>query len=1166
MAGEISRRNFTVWTATAAAGAAVAEVLPARSATAAPSDPRATVPPPVPDYVAHIRRAADQLMLTLNFYNMTPDFSVAPAVFTKVNSDKNNYLVVCFGPSDGTAPQHVAEVAYPLKNGNLTGVSQGPVPSTKAVGAPPIPAHVAGQSRLAFVVPDTVLGKDAAHPLTLDTTSLLAWTGLSLSVTANAVPPFTLGLDTRAPSGMTAPIPPTVLQTSIELPTGLIISPPASTAYPQPVLGGRTVFVNAIDPVTHNGWTELWHTRLAATAFRVVGDLGAAFVTEDDRDLRTIRALYAPDPGFEGDVFDNVNEPAENGFLPHPSSLSYADRYDIVRLSSDFSTSSDEGGPYRRTGANTNSAGYVPSPATVDLLMLTALGGWLECDAHWDLPHANQSTKPTDPSKKRFYNSSLLSWRHRATQARDSYVRVVRKGYLFPYGHKASVVTVTEREPTQYGSSTGAYLRQKVFIIVGQPVKNYGGSNDFAPSEGRGFPFQSVQALTLVTPDLNVPTGKYTSQQSTAELVFEPTIGTKVFEFHWRGTDWAGDTIDFRSPVLWIDDTVAYGDGTSNANLMTAVRNKWNSALPTVALHNQRVSMAPPKDPSVAKGDTQIVAASFQLGVHAPAAGTDPSSLIVASQPAFYPSLVTVLLNSPEAETASGNSIGGATLEYEKDHYLANGFDVGSNKGGVFLSRPSSQTRRKITFNGDKSGAAVTPDLGIDAISRELGPASGNVPDLTQGTFNPKDVFDSVDAKLLGGLSLHLILSTVQFGDGDNTQALQLTSVEQQNPHQVVTTLDWHPQIKTGGPTIGPVTFTIFQVRDTDGNDVDTSDDSMDLHAVIVTDLVHPANSTSSVYGQIRNFTINLFGDGELYFIEVPFDSLTFRTHTGSKSDVDVVLSSQGVQFHGALEFVQDLADFLSFAGSGLVIDTSGDAITATLKLAIPAITVGVFSLENLAFDAGVAIPYNGDPVRFDFSFCTRDNPFALTIMIFQGGGFVGIGVGVDGVELLEFSFDFGLGYSIDIGIASGQISLVGGVYYESQKLTDGSQEVDLTAYIKASGGVSCLGIISVSVELYLALTYHSAEGQSSLSGDATLSISVHVLFFGGTVSVSMHKEFAGSSGASSNAMVNHHRAALAGGVHPQVTAEPVNTFGSSLTETDWQTYCTSFALTNVGV
>ncbi len=110
--------------------------------------------------------------------------------------------------------------------------------------------------------------------------------------------------------------------------------------------------------------------------------------------------------------------------------------------------------------------------------------------------------------------------------------------------------------------------------------------------------------------------------------------------------------------------------------------------------------------------------------------------------------------------------------------------------------------------------------------------------------------------------------------------------------------------------------------------------------------------------------------------------------------------------------------------------------------------------------------------MRFDFSFCSRENPFQLEIMIFTGGGFVGLGIGADGVEMLEFSFDFGLGISIDIGIASGQVSLVGGVYFEWAKKANGSQDVSLTAYVKASGGISALGIVSVSVELYLGLGY----------------------------------------------------------------------------------------------
>jgi hypothetical protein len=175
---------------------------------------------------------------------------------------------------------------------------------------------------------------------------------------------------------------------------------------------------------------------------------------------------------------------------------------------------------------------------------------------------------------------------------------------------------------------------------------------------------------------------------------------------------------------------------------------------------------------------------------------------------------------------------------------------------------------------------------------------------------------------------------------------------------------------------------------------------------------------------------------------------------------------------------------------------------------------------------------------------------------MFTGGGFVGLGVGADGVELLEFSFDFGLGYSIDVGVASGQVSLVGGVYFESQTLPSKKQDVQLTAYVKASGGVSALGIVSVSVELYLSLGYESVGGQSSLIGTAEMSISVHVLFFGATIGFSISESF-GGSGTSSNAIGAAHPAAL--------EPHPSNHFGDSMTQDNWTDYCASFALIGVG-
>ncbi len=836
-----TRRTFLTWTGATASAAAYAQLL-------GPLAERSQgEPPDVPtrdlaSYTLHLRRPDDQCVLTLSFWNIGPDFEQTTPVLTRIDSNKPNYLVVTFGSSSAHAPQHVAEAAYPLQGG-FDGSAQKhaptKVPKTSSFGDVPFEARLAGGSRLAFAIPNDAIAPAAKHPLTLDTSTLLNWLGFVLSVTPNAVGSFKLDALGRGPAGLTAPKDPGPTQTSLEMPYGLVISPPAylGVGIPGP-FSPTSVFVNATEPVTHNGWTELWHTRLAGRHLVVVGKFGAMLVDENDRDLRMIRALWCTDSEFQSDVAKNVVEPsAQNPAFTAPATtaLQYADRYDIVRLSSDFTLAKD-GGPYKRAGTSQSgaplAAPFVPSPATVDRLMLTSLGGWLDCDAHWDLPHHSRAFKYVKKHGKRHkvyteppqYNSSLIAWRHRLVQARDCYVRVVRKGYLFPWGHRAALVTVTEREPTINGTAVGAYLRQKTFIVVGQPSKTYGGPNDFAPHSGRRIPFQTVEALTLVTPDLLKPSHylELKHQNNRDETVFQPMVTKNTpFQFHFRGTDWAGDPIDFRSPVVWIDDTVAYADDAKTKRLMQRVMFDWkHNGLPQIDLHNQRVSVATPRT----HGDTQVVITSFELGFDDPVDAAQ-GALATASQPAFYPALETALISMPEAKTASGNAVARPSFEYEPRRYLKYGFQVKDkhgkalNKGGVILRRVDTTARHKITFRGDKSGGAVTPNLGIDGFSREIGPLSASpsaladdIETLATGVFDPQTVFDGVDAKLLGGLELSAILKQVKFGDDDNDAALQLTSLEKFNPHRIVTTLDWHPTIQDGGPELPPNSGNIFTI------------------------------------------------------------------------------------------------------------------------------------------------------------------------------------------------------------------------------------------------------------------------------------------------------------------------------------------------------------------
>jgi hypothetical protein len=83
---------------------------------------------------------------------------------------------------------------------------------------------------------------------------------------------------------------------------------------------------------------------------------------------------------------------------------------------------------------------------------------------------------------------------------RDDYVRVVYKGYLFPFGHKASLVKVTQRvyDVAPEGPTAG-YLRQCMYIIVREPIKRYSAPGQ--PNAGREWPYQKIKITTLQTPE-----------------------------------------------------------------------------------------------------------------------------------------------------------------------------------------------------------------------------------------------------------------------------------------------------------------------------------------------------------------------------------------------------------------------------------------------------------------------------------------------------------------------------------------------------------------------------------------------------------------------------------------------------------------------------------------
>jgi hypothetical protein len=257
----------------------------------------------------------------------------------------------------------------------------------------------------------------------------------------------------------------------------------------------------------------------------------------------------------------------------------------------------------------------------------------------------------------------------------------------------------------------------------------------------------------------------------------------------------------------------------------------------------------------------------------------------------------------------------------------------------------------------------------------------------------------------------------------------------------------------------------------------------------------------------LEKFKINLVAPAN--FIELTFDKLQFRISDGKKPDLDVIFG--GIKFVGPLSFIEKLKEILPLDGFSDPpnLDISEEGITANFSLPIPAVAVGVFSLENISIGAGFKVPFIGaHPLSVSFFFCTREAPFTLTVCMLGGGGFFGIELTPDGVHLIEAALEFGASLSIDLGVASGGVSIMAGIYF---KWEDGA--VELTGYLRIRGEVDVLGLIRASIELYLEFQYLAVAGKpGKVWGRATIEIEVEVFFLCFTVSATAEKRFSGSN------------------------------------------------------
>lgn len=469
-------------------------------------------------------------------------------------------------------------------------------------------------------------------------------------------------------------------ETAIEAPFRLILSPSRLGAWVHATLPRSAKADGA-----QTSRSELWHTTLTVKAS------GRAAATDKDAE-RIVRAIWTRDRDGQSLLpFDN---------LPRPF-----DREVLVRQS-----------------AGTDLAPKVrPRPVQVNRLALSALGAWLDVSGRWRTESYSDA-----------FNGALESWVHRAPMGRDQYVRLVRKGYLFPLGHEAALVEIQYRQIVG-GTNPQAALFRKNFIVVREQQRNY---------TNRDFPFISCRLEPLRTPDL----------EEIDPLKFAwPIVQSTGKPFSWKikALDHDGNSINLEGPLLWVPvmkelDT----DQTSRNQVLAAYRSVYSDTDHGIDARGQSIAFAPALAASEGAAE-----ASASVEAHRLLLDAIPASS--SSQPFLRHAKVIVPAMKRLTPAAPLTEVG--YPQTYKDH----GFEA-ANAGNVFLelsrftgygNSPNRSPESLVFGSAERSGGFIRPDISVAGLARSTGLVS-DIDDAASGKFDPAKLFGAGLPKLFGLIDL----------------------------------------------------------------------------------------------------------------------------------------------------------------------------------------------------------------------------------------------------------------------------------------------------------------------------------------------------------------------------------------------------------------------------
>lgn len=717
-------------------------------------------------------------------------------------------------------------------------------------------------------------------------------------------------------------------------------------------------------------------------------------------------------------------------------------------------------------------------PLAARQVILSPLGATVELAGQWP---------PGGPG-------GLVSYRHRSVLGRDQSVQTVTRGYLLPFGFHAILTETTDRTGhtnlIDAGHDGAAFLVKTTTLDVINPVITYPGTPGL-PDQGRSFPFRAVHldaplSVQLKKIDNSIAPGvTWLNQPGGDESV------SARFLFDLSAEDYAGNVVSFRAPMYFInEDTAVTPGGRVGAAAMIYDAEQRGIPRPAAA----RIALA---IDAITESLIDIKALYFGAQPAGPGVGAGARLAAfprLAGLDARIPAIDAFTATRPPAPAGPGPQLV-LTPKYLRAGFGPSGVYAQLNRPQAFLPPPRA------------AGGLATLNVNVVGLSRScglVGGAAGAQAEALDEGFKPEKFFPPtadptgyLPPKLLGFIDLAALVAPVPAGDGEKVPRVATEVITQPGaggadvPVAVRSTVTWRPAIRADASS---------------GILHPTPQTTLDLRCVTTLDL-HGGAPVTEVRGDLRAFNLS-FLDG---LLTVVFDRLTFTSHAGALPALDAKIAAitpfAASAEKGGLAFFADLLALLPNTANGPRILHTADSITAEYSIALPSASMGVFMMQELAIIASVTVPLNGKPIRARFAISSREDPFLLTVSLFGGGGFLALEVEGEEIKQLEAQLEFAAATSLDLLVASASVAVTAGIYLR----IDG-KAVHTEGFFRAVGELDVLGAVSVSVEIYLSLSFETDPPPKRFIGRAEVTVRVRVLCLSKALTIPVTRSFGGGN------------------------------------------------------